>query len=231
LAWFSRRRDLSKLCKVRIILRGDFTMGLLNNILEVVPESVRNQINEMYQQGCELYENARNQYLVFEGEARVQVRNLLPESVQPLALKVVDSFVETIAGLAIVSDFGRPLAGVLWAVRAVEILTPLAKTLMDGQIEKEALDKALAEMGDHLQGTIERCKPAMLVSCAVASVFYTVSGFITLSPDHLFQGSLFALAAAVAHQSMDLRAAGGAAAPQPAGSGSKPAVPASSSSS
>src|SRR5207244_1624946 len=103
------------------------------------------------------------------------------------------------------TDIGRELTIIYWAVRVVQILSPLVQPVLNGQIEKEALDVAGEEVLEKLNETVERFKPAAFVSCTVAAVFHTVVGVLTLNVNNLFQGSVFALAATMAYQSMDLK--------------------------
>jgi hypothetical protein len=177
-------------------------MQFLENIL---PKEAMDQVKWVHDRGVLLYEQAQEQYKAVTDYLKAQIEQSphIPDHLRPIAIKVVDAIPETLFTLSIVSNTAIGAAAIFWAVRAVQIFTPIAKTIIEGEITKESFEKSALESGGLLQECIEKCKPAMLVSCGIAALVHGVLGVATQDHELLVRGTVFALAAYMAYQSIE----------------------------
>ncbi|MBS0654676.1 MAG: hypothetical protein JSR46_02765 [Verrucomicrobia bacterium] len=177
-------------------------MQFLENIL---PKEAMDRVKWVHDKGVLLYEQAQEQYKTVTDymKEQIELSPHIPDHLRPIAIKVVDALPETLFTMSIVTGTAVGAAAVFWAMRAIQIFTPIAKKIIEGEITKESFEKSAIESGGLLMEGIERFKPAMLVSCGVVGLVHGCLGIATMDHELVVRGTVFALAAYMAYQSIE----------------------------
>lgn len=154
-------------------------------------------------QTVEMVKNGYNQALDFFQECENKLESLIPETWHPIATKVARAVPETLFCLSIYTGTARIAATAFWACKTTWAVYPfLDAALLKFQFDKETIDAATKETSARFESSMQRLKPALVVSAAVTAVFAAVFGVISLSAPMLMHSTFFGIISHLAYNSM-----------------------------
>ncbi len=139
---------------------------------------------------------------------------VLPESVRPIAAKVVRAVPETIfCACMFTGTYHVPALGI-WAAKSISLIAPFVKAAINDGFGKVSMTAAFNESKTRFATITESFKPALVAIGAAGCVLSTVVAVARLSARMFMTATLFGILGAMAYKAMESET------PNPVGGGS-----------
>lgn len=179
----------------------------MSSVFAWVPKSVQRPIGNCASFVQRNYEKAQVAYGRLEDRVVAFSNARLPEAYAPTAEKVIRAMPETLFCVSMFTGVGRAFATGIWALRTIQLLSPVVVSAVTKGIERETMDEAVSETKERFANTVAKFGPAMFVTGAVGAVAAATFGAFRCNVTLVMQAAMFGALSYHGYQAMQTPAA------------------------
>lgn len=179
----------------------------MSSLLASVPKAVREPVGNCAAFIQRNYGRAQAAYGRLEDSVVAYSAERLPESMTPVAEKVIRAVPETLYCASMFTGVGRLVAIGIFATKTIQILSPLVAAAVQKGIDKETMSDALEETKGRFDNTLANLAPAMLTTGACGAATAAIFGVFRCNVTLVMQSVLFGALSYHGYQAMHIPAA------------------------